>query len=231
MTPSTSVRITTNQNVLLTPNTLSKTKSDSESGTVVLLAVPARYSVLMPSRIRLVASVTISGLRSNTATRTPLTNPMTIATTNTDDDRLGEAVVGALRHPDEDVGEQRDGGAHRQVDAAHHDHQHLSEGDDGDDAAEREQRAPRRRRERARGDDLADRPAAPPSAIQIVTKRVPNSRLLRSVWRLGPRRTTRRERSRVALPSSRLTLSPSVATLVIVAGEAVTSRLRSHDDR
>ena len=98
------MRATTNQNVLLTPNTLSKTKSDSPSGTVELLAVPTRYSAVIPSRIKLVAKVTISGLRSRTATSRPLTRPITTATTKTVTIALGQPVVGSLRHADEHVG-------------------------------------------------------------------------------------------------------------------------------
>ena len=138
------VNTTTNQNVLLMPMNRSIMKSDSASGTCDSLAVPSRYSAVMPSRISPVDSVTMSGLRSKIAISNPFTRPITNGPGEHDEDRVREAVVGPLGDTDEDVGEQRDRTRHRQVDPAHHDHEHLPEGDDGDDAADRQEDRPRR---------------------------------------------------------------------------------------
>ena len=140
------------------PNHLSsKMKSDRASGTVVLLVMPSRYWLTIPSRTRLVDIVTISGLRSRTATRIPLTRPMMIASTSTVDDGLGETVVGALRDADDHVRQQRDARADREVDPAHHDHEHLAERDDRDRASDREQhRSPGHLRDGVRLEHLAE---------------------------------------------------------------------------
>ena len=119
--------------------------------------MPTRYSAVMPSRIKPVDSVTMSGLRSTRATSRPLTRPMTTAHTNTMKAAYSEAVVRspwkrrrgrwrAARSPPPSTGRCRP----IMID------EHLPEGDEGDDAAEREQAAPRRRGEGRRGDDLAD---------------------------------------------------------------------------
>ena len=178
--PTTSISTNTSQNSLADAEHLvERATSDSASGTVALLAVPSRYSAVIPSRISPVDSVTISGLSSSTATSTPLTRPITTPITKTTSTAYGEAVVLALGHADEDVGEQRDRRAHRQVDPTHHDHEHLAEGDDGDDAAERAAGVLHDvDGQRLGGDDPADDRAATPVASQIVTNRELNSRLL-----------------------------------------------------
>ena len=50
---------------------------------MVLLVTPAAGHGVDPEVIRLVDNVTIRGLSSSTATRSPLTSPITMATTKT----------------------------------------------------------------------------------------------------------------------------------------------------
>ena len=98
----------------------------------------------------------MSGLRSKIAISNPFTRPITIAHTNTMKIAYARRSSDRLGDTDEDVGEQRDRTRHREVDPAHHDHEHLPEGDDGDDAADRQEDRPGRRRQRRRRDDLTD---------------------------------------------------------------------------
>ena len=124
------------------PKTFWNTTSESAFGTFELLAIPSRYSEVMPSSTKLVDNVTINGLSSKMATRNPLTKPTTKVTTNTPMTARVSRIIGTFRQSDHHVGKQRDRRTHREIDAAHHDHQHLAEGDDGHDAADGEQDAP-----------------------------------------------------------------------------------------